>query len=272
MENFPPHVEFAALLATEGEFLFWSSHEPFVARHRRRRLLRLSWSLAQAQVPISVYPNPISFGTVALNSQSYPLTVYISNVSVNSVDITSVTVSGTNAADYVISSAPCVGTIGSNSSCELYMIFTPSAMGARVASLVVAVSGLTTPVSVPLQGTGGNPIPTIITVSPANIYAGSPATTITMTGTGFISSSVASIQNISLLNYLHQRHPDQGSNPRLLSRSARHYSLTVTNPAPAGGSGFANVASDRAHSHSQYRSPNLCHRWNRCQPHRREWQ
>ena len=157
-----------------------------------------SWSLAQAQVPISVYPNPISFGTVALNSQSYPLTVYISNVSVNTVDITSVTVSGTNAADYVISSAPCVGTIGSNSSCALYMIFTPSAMGARTASLVVAVSGVTTPVSVPLQGSGGNPFPTITTLSPANIYAGSPATTITMTGTGFLSSSVASIQNISV--------------------------------------------------------------------------
>ncbi len=200
-----------------------------------------SWTLAQAQVPIAVYPNPISFGTVALNSQSYTLTVYISNVSVNSVDITSVTVSGTNAADYVISSAPCVGTIGSNGSCELYMIFTPSAMGARVANLVIAVSGLTTPVSVPLQGTGGNPIPTVVTVSPANIYAGSPATTITMNGTGFISSSVASIQNVSLLTTYIGATQIKAQIPASYLAQTGTTSLTVTNPAPAGGSGFATL-------------------------------
>jgi hypothetical protein len=198
-----------------------------------------SWTLAQAQVPISVYPDPISFGTVALSSQSYPLTVYLSNVSANTVDVTSVTVSGTNAADYVISSAPCVGTIVSNNTCMLSMIFTPSAMGARVANLVVAISGVTTPVSVPLQGTGGNPIPTITALSPANIYAGSPNTTITMTGTGFLSTSVASIQNVSLLTtYVSSTQIKAQIPASYLAQTGTDY-LTVTNPAPAGGSGSA---------------------------------
>ena len=204
-----------------------------------RTVIAVSWTLAQAQVPISVSPDPISFGTVALNSQSYPLTVYISNVSVNTVDATSVTVSGTNAADYVISNAPCVGTIVSNNSCMLSMIFTPSAMGARVASLVIAVSGVTTSVSVPLQGTGGNPIPTITTLSPANIYADSPATTITMTGTGFLSSTVASIQNVSLLTtYVSSTQIKAQIPASYLTQTGIDY-VTVTNPSPAGGSGSA---------------------------------
>ncbi|MGA8222730.1 MAG: choice-of-anchor D domain-containing protein [Candidatus Acidiferrales bacterium] len=197
------------------------------------------WTLAHAQVPISVYPNPIQFGAVALNSQSYPLTVYISNVSANTVDITSVTVSGTNAADYVFSSAPCVGTIVSNNYCMLSMIFTPSAMGSRVASLVIAVSGVTTPVSVPLQGSGGNPIPTITTLSPANIYADSPTTTMTINGTGFLSSSVASIQSASLITtYVSSTQIKAQIPASYLTQTGTDY-LTVTNPAPAGGSGSA---------------------------------
>lgn len=197
-----------------------------------------SWTLAQAQVPISVYPDPISFGTVALSSQSYPLTVYLSNVSANTVDVTSVTVSGTNAADYVISSAPCVGTIVSNNTCMLSMIFTPSAMGARVASLVIAVSGVTS-VSVPLQGSGGNPIPTITALSPANIYAGSPTTTMTINGTGFLSSSVASIQSVSVLTtYVSSTQIKAQVPASYLTQTGTDY-LTVTNPAPAGGSGSA---------------------------------
>ena len=198
-----------------------------------------SWSLAQAQVPISVFPNPISFGTVALNSQSYPLTVYINNVSASTVDVTSITVSGTNLADYVISSAPCVGTIVGNNTCMMSMIFTPSAMGARVASLVIAVSGFTTPVTVPLQGTGGNPIPTITTLSPANIYAGSATTTVTINGTGFLSSSVASIQNVSLLTtYVSSTQIKAQIPASYLAQPGTNY-LDVTNPAPGGGSGSA---------------------------------
>jgi len=198
-----------------------------------------SWTLAQAQVPISVYPDPISFGTVALSSQSYPITVYLSNVSANTVDVTSVTVSGTNAADYVISSAPCVGTIVSNNYCMLSMIFMPSAMGARVANLVVAISGVTTPVTVPLQGTGGNPIPTITTLTPANIYANSPTTTITMNGTGFLSSTVASIQSVSLLTtYVSSTQIKAQIPASYLTQPGIDY-VTVTNPAPAGGSGSA---------------------------------
>jgi len=42
--------------------------------------LALTWTLASAaQVPIVVYPNPIQFGVVALNSTTYPLSVFLSN-------------------------------------------------------------------------------------------------------------------------------------------------------------------------------------------------
>lgn len=197
-----------------------------------------SWTLAQAQVPISVYPDPIQFGPVALNSPA-SLNIYVNNVTSNVVDITGITISGANVNDFAAPGPVCVGPIAANGYCVMFVTFTPSAMGSRSANLVIAVSGVTTPVSVPLQGTGGNPIPTITALSPANIYAGSPTTTITMNGTGFLSSSVASIQNVSLLTTYVSSTQIKAQVPASFLTQPGSDSLTVTNPPPAGGSGAA---------------------------------
>src|SRR5579872_5386724 len=155
--------------------------------------LALSGTLAQAAV--TVFPNPIQFGTVALNSSGNDVLIDLINTTSTAVSISSMTISGTNSANFGFGPWTCVGTISGNQSCQMYMTFTPSAMGNVSANLVVTVSGVTTPITIPLLGTGGNPIPSITSMSPPSVYVNTPTTTITINGSGFLSSSLAYLQN-----------------------------------------------------------------------------
>lgn len=155
--------------------------------------LALSGTLAQAAV--TVYPNPVQFGTVALNSSGLTTWVYLTNTTATAVTVSSIAISGTNSANFAIGPWTCVGTISGNQSCQMYMTFTPSAMGNLSASLVITVSGVTTPITIPLLGTGGNPIPNITSISPPSVYVNTPTTTVTINGSGFLSSSLVYLQN-----------------------------------------------------------------------------
>src|SRR4029077_17994715 len=79
--------------------------------------------------------------------------------------------------------------------CQMGMTFTPSAMGNLSANLLITVTGVSAAISIPLQGTGGNPIPNITSLSPPAIYLNSPTTTVVINGSGFLSSSLAYLQN-----------------------------------------------------------------------------
>ena len=139
-------------------------------------------SLAHAAfVPISVYPNPADFGTIPEYSSGY-LTLYISNVTANSVIVTSMSISGANSGDFAFPGSDCVGTLGVGQTCQMSMLFTPSATGPRSANLLIRVQGLTQPVTFSLAGTGGNPAPTISSLSPSAAYLNSAGFTLTVNG------------------------------------------------------------------------------------------
>ena len=159
-------------------------------------LLVGSFALA-ASVPIVVYPNPAQFGTVAEFSTGY-LTVYVTNTSATSVIVTSVTISGTNSADFAFNGPNCVGTLAASQTCQMAILFTPSTIGSLSANLVVTVQGLTQHVNVPLQGTGGNPLPTITSLSPASAYVNSAAFTLTVNGTAFVPGAAIYFANTAL--------------------------------------------------------------------------
>jgi trimeric autotransporter adhesin len=197
----------------------------------------LSGALALAAVPVTVYPNPVQFGTIATNSPSMPLTVYLSNTSTSAVTITSTTITGTNSSNFAFDGYSCVGTVSAGQVCEMLMTFTPSAMGSATASLVIAETGLTTAITIPLQGTGGNPIPTITSLSPPSVYLNSPTTTIAINGSGFLASSVAYLQNNTPLptTFVSATQIKAQISDTALSSEGALY-LYVANPQPGGGS------------------------------------
>lgn len=205
--------------------------------------LALTGTLASAAVPVAVYPNPIQFGTVPLNSPSFPVLVYLSNSSTSAVTITSTTITGTNSSNFAFDGYSCAGTISANQSCEMYMTFTPSAIGNVAASLVIAETGVTTAITIPLQGTGGNPIPNITSLSPPTVYLNSPTTTITINGSGFLTSSLAYLQNSNtpLPTTFVSTTQIKTQVPDTVLASTGFLSLYVTNPPPGGGTTSTNL-------------------------------
>lgn len=149
-------------------------------------------------VPVSVYPNPVAFGTISENTTGYQI-VYISNTTASSVVITAATISGTNASDFAFYGGNCVGTLSAYQTCQTTISFTPLATGSLSASLVISIQGLTQQVTALLEGTGGNPPPVITSLSPANAYVNSPQLTLTVNGTGFQSGAIVYWGNINPL-------------------------------------------------------------------------
>ena len=150
----------------------------------------LCWTLpSSAQVPITVFPDPVQFGTIPLKSSGSTI-VYLDNTTAAAAVISAISITGTNNADFSLLGT-CVGTISAGQYCQLPVSFTPAALGARSASLQISVLGVTTAILIPLEGTGGNPGPTITSLSPASVYQNSAATTVTITGSGFLSTSLA---------------------------------------------------------------------------------
>lgn len=199
--------------------------------------LLLSWTLpSTAQVSISVYPDPVQFGTVALHSPDAAY-VYVSNPNANSVTISAMTISGTNSTDFAFNGPNCVFTISANQTCQMSLTFTPSAMTARSATLQITVTGESSTINIPLLGTGGNPIPVITTMSPASIYQSNPATTITINGSGFISSSLAyfGFGSAALPTTFVSSTQLKAVIPASDLTQTGSYFIVVTNPAPAGG-------------------------------------
>ena len=192
-------------------------------------LLVLISSLAQAAfVPISVYPNPVNFGTVAQNSSGY-LTVYVSNISLNSVNLTSMSISGTNSADFALAST-CIGTLPSGETCQMIAIFTPSVQGSLSANLLIKVQGLSQQVTVLLDGTGGVPIPVLTSISPTSAYLNSAGFPLTLIGSAFAPGDVAYWDNSPLTTtYVSSTQLTAQVPASSLTSTGSHW-VTVANP------------------------------------------
>jgi hypothetical protein len=198
-----------------------------------------------ARAAVTVFPNPVQFGAVPLNSISSPEYISLTNSTATAVTISSITISGASSANFAFGSWTCVGTISGNQSCQMYMTFTPSAMGNISATLVISVSGVTTPINIPLQGTGGNPIPNVTSLSPQTVYVKSPTTTVTINGSGFVPSSLAYLQNFQnnarLPTTFVSATKLTAQIPDTVLGNLGQVPLFVSNPQPGGGVSFTSL-------------------------------
>jgi hypothetical protein len=100
----------------------------------------------------SFSPTSLSFGTIKVGKSS-TLSVTLSNPGTTALAISSVSVSGTNAGNFVKSNA-CPSLLAASAKCTISVTFTPSATGARSAKLTVVDNAGTGTQTVPLSGTG----------------------------------------------------------------------------------------------------------------------
>jgi hypothetical protein len=114
--------------------------------------------------------------------------VTLTNTGNATLNITKILLTGSNAADFTLANA-CGSSLLAGADCTISVTFTPLGPGTRTAAVSITDNASGSPEAVSLTGTGGNPVPTITSLSPASATAGAAAQTLTIKGTDFLSTS-----------------------------------------------------------------------------------
>jgi hypothetical protein len=103
---------------------------------------------------LTVSPATLSVGSEAMDITSAARKVTLTNSTSSVVTISSAVIGGKNPGDFVQSATTCGQTLGLNKSCTISLTFTPSALGARSATLTITDSASNSPQTVAISGTG----------------------------------------------------------------------------------------------------------------------
>lgn len=136
---------------------------------------------------VSLSPTSLAFGSETIDQTTTSQAVILTNTGNAALAITSITVTGTNSADFAQTNN-CPESLSATSQCTVNVTFTPSLIGAESASLQFTDNAADSPETVALGGTGVNVPPNYsITASPSTLtiaqgMAGTATLTITPVG------------------------------------------------------------------------------------------
>ena len=146
---------------------------------------------------VSLSPATQNFGTINQGSSSSAQTFTITNSTANTVHVTGITFTGTNAGDFGETDT-CSSPIASGGTCTISVTFTPGGNGSRAATLSVTDDAPSSPQTATLTGTGA--AAPVVGLSPAGLSFGnqndsstSSSQPITLTNTGNASLAGLSI-------------------------------------------------------------------------------
>ena len=148
---------------------------------------------------VTLAPTSLSFGNQAMGSTSAAQTVTLTNSGNAALSITSISVTGTNAADFAQTNTCPSGsaTLAAGANCTISVTFKPSVTGSEAASLSIADNASGSPQTAALSGTGTAPA---VTLAPATVAFNnqvvrttSLAQTVTLTNSGTAALSITSI-------------------------------------------------------------------------------
>jgi urease beta subunit/alpha-D-ribose 1-methylphosphonate 5-triphosphate synthase subunit PhnH len=136
----------------------------------------------------SLAPGSLLYGNQLLNTVSTTQTVTVTNTGTAPLTVSTLTFAGTNPGDFAISSNGCSSAVAAGGNCTIGLTFTPTAVGARSGTLLIASNANNGTRALSLSGTGVAPS---ASVSPASWAFGnqllggtSLATTVTVTNSG----------------------------------------------------------------------------------------
>ena len=148
-------------------------------------------SLTGTGASLSFSPATLDFGSETQGRISPPTTVTVANRTSAAVTIASVSLAGTDAADFAQTSDTCTGTIlAPLASCALGVTFEPLGLGARSATLSVVSTATDSPNDLAVIGTGIAPVagallaPASVDFGQVSIGSSSSAVTVTLTSNG----------------------------------------------------------------------------------------
>lgn len=138
-------------------------------------------------------PSAVTVGAVEVGQSAPTKDVVVTNVATGTTTPGAATVTGPAAADFAVVSDGCAATpLVRDATCTIRVRFSPTAVGARGATLSLAHSGLRSPVVVPLTGEGiaahqvprASADPTSLGFGQERVRVPSDARTVTVTNSG----------------------------------------------------------------------------------------
>lgn len=147
-------------------------------------------------IGLSVSPATVTFGSQAVGTTSAAQTNIVANVGNSTVNISGITLGGTNPSDFAQSNN-CGSTIAAGASCTITVTFQPTASGTRTAQVTVTDNVSHNPHRVSVAGTGMTSAvslsPTSLTFASQTVGAASAGQTITLSNSGNAALSVTSV-------------------------------------------------------------------------------
>jgi hypothetical protein len=132
------------------------------AKNTRKAVLAISDSdpaspqtipLSGAGTVVLLSTNKLSFGDQPVGTSSAPQNVKLTNVGSTQLNFTGITITGTNAGDFLQTNT-CGTSIAAGASCTITVTFKPTAQGTRKATVSISDDGGGSPQRVALSGTG----------------------------------------------------------------------------------------------------------------------
>jgi FG-GAP-like repeat len=135
-----------------------------------QRLVTLTVATSANGVTINLAPGKLAFPPAPVGTASATQSVQLMNVGPAQLAISNISVTGTNAGDFTLTSG-CGSSLSAGSTCQLGVTFKPAGMGGRSAAISVIDNAAGSPQSVTLAGSGpdfsvGAGSPTSATVTP----------------------------------------------------------------------------------------------------------
>ena len=129
------------------------------------------------QAAVSLSPSTVNFANQLVGTASAAVALTVTNTGTGALVIGSISFSGTNAADFTQKNT-CTAPVAPATTCLINVTFTPTAVGSRTATMVLADNASNAPQSVPLTGTAMNFVidPPSVSATSATVTAGQTAT------------------------------------------------------------------------------------------------
>jgi uncharacterized repeat protein (TIGR03803 family) len=140
-------------------------------------------------------PTPLGFGTLAVGLTSPVKKVTLTNIGTTTMTISSIAVTGAEAADFPETATTCGSSLAAAASCTVSLTFKPSTTGARSANLTVTDNAAGSPQQVPLSGTGTTAelTPTSVSFGSVKVGTTSAAKTVVLKNVGTTAITITSI-------------------------------------------------------------------------------
>ncbi len=103
---------------------------------------------------VSLSNTSVTFSDQGVGTTSSPQSVRLSNTGKAVLTITTIAVTGTNASDFAQGATTCGSSLAAGANCQIVVLFTPSAIGTRTASVSITDNASGSPHTASLTGVG----------------------------------------------------------------------------------------------------------------------